>query len=60
MRKILTSSLAMLIGLVVGPVAADFGAEITPPEPLKTTAAADNSDWRPEVATDGAGHWVAV
>ena len=43
------------------PVWGQLGAAITDPEPLNTSAAADSSgDYSCRVATDGAGHWVAV
>jgi hypothetical protein len=39
----------------------DNGVTWTDPEPLNTNAATDTGDdVRPRVATDGAGHWIAV
>jgi hypothetical protein len=39
----------------------DNGATWTTPTPLNTNAASDEwGDYRPQVTTDGAGHWVAV
>ncbi|HEV8700954.1 MAG TPA: exo-alpha-sialidase [Candidatus Polarisedimenticolia bacterium] len=38
-----------------------FGGDQTPPQPLNTDAATDSAiDYLPQVATDGAGNWVAV
>lgn len=45
------------------PTWGQFGANITPPQPLNTNAATDlgfASDEAPVVATDGAGLWIAV
>lgn len=39
----------------------DNGLTWTPPRTLNDTAGTDTGDdWYPQVATDGAGHWVAV
>ena len=39
----------------------DNGATWTDPEPLNTNAATDSgADFTPQVATDGAGNWVAI
>jgi hypothetical protein len=55
----------MIVALAVGSAAplalAQLGVPISAPVALNTNAASDAvSDFSPQVATDGAGHWVAV
>ncbi|MEE8170355.1 MAG: thrombospondin type 3 repeat-containing protein [Phycisphaerae bacterium] len=53
--------IAAWVGASAPPARAQFGAAITLPAALNTNAGSDSgSDRDPQVATDGAGNWVAV